>query len=303
MRKKSAWVMAAAVCGLIAAPAMADELSLTGVVRDFKRGDQNGGHPDFQTATKSGRPGYGHFKGLVTMYLNDDGKPIFNPSPINGQGSIYSADSLAQWYTDVENVNQSKTHNIKLSNGKEEKGGIYTYSSNAFYPINDKMFGNQGLSRNYHFTFELNTKFTYKPGQTFNFTGDDDVWVYINGVRVIDLGGVHGAVNGEVVLFDGKAFVLKDHIPTSTPGGIVKEMTSTMRSQMATKWKNAGLSGKGSSSDWSKYNYIDLQLGEDAPCTLAFFFAERHTTESNFRIDTSIELVEIKPTMVAPTYD
>ena len=77
--------MAAAVCGLLAAPAMADELSLTGVVRDFKRGDQTGGHPDFQTATKSGRPGYGHFKGLVTMFLNDDGKPIYNASPISGK--------------------------------------------------------------------------------------------------------------------------------------------------------------------------------------------------------------------------
>jgi fibro-slime domain-containing protein len=57
-------------------------------------------------------------------------------------------------------------------------------------------------SRNYGFTFELHAKFTYKrgTGQNFRFQGDDDVWVYINGRLVIDLGGLHSAENAEVNL-------------------------------------------------------------------------------------------------------
>lgn len=302
MKKKCAWVMAAAICGgMVAAPALADELSLTGTIRDFKRGDRTGGHLDFETAHLSGRGGYGDSKGLVTLHLDAEGKPVHDPNYTQKRGVIYSTNTFNQWFNNTDGVNMSKSFAITLENGKDEPGGIYTYSNSNFFPIDGKLFGNEGLSHNFHFTFELNTKFTYKPGQTFNFRGDDDVWVYINGVRVIDLGGVHGAVTADFFLFDGKAYVLKNHIPA---GGIVKSMTSNDRTAAAKLWKDSDLgSSRDNDSEWNNYNYIDLGLGEDAQCKLAFFFAERHTTQSNFRIDTSIELIEIKPTTVKPTYD
>lgn len=55
---------------------------------------------------------------------------------------------------------------------------------------------------NFHFTTEVTHWFKYdaaKPA-TLAFTGDDDVWVFLNGVLAVDIGGVHGPANGSVVV-------------------------------------------------------------------------------------------------------
>jgi len=287
----------AAVCGLLAVPALADQLELTGVLRDFKRGDRGGGHLDFETAHMSGRGGYGHVIGLVTPYLSDDLKPVYNPVR-PAKDTIYSAHTLDQWYRDDDSLCLSKALVLTLDNSQDQAGGVYTYQSDSFFPLDGQLFGNQNFSHNYHFTFELHTSFSYAPGQYFTFIGDDDVWVYVNGQQVIDLGGVHPAVTGSVLLFDGKAFVEREDFATSARVHLV---TSALAAEFAQKWQAAQLPGACPISYGDKY--VDLGLDDSDACTLDFFFAERHTTESNFRIDTSIQLVEVQPTTVSALYD
>jgi fibro-slime domain-containing protein len=104
---------------------------------------------------------------------------------------------------------------------------------------------------NYHFTFEMTANFVYKrgAGQVFTFAGDDDVWVFVDGKLVIDVGGVHGPISQTVDL---------DRVE-----GLVD--------------------------------------GQSYP--LKFFFAERHTTGSNCRIETSLNLVPAQLPATSALYD
>jgi hypothetical protein len=65
-------------------------------------------------------------------------------------------------------------------------------------------------------------------------------------------------------------------------------------------WLKAGDVGPASQG---KGQYIAMGGATMNECTLDFFFAERHTTQSNFRIDTSMNLVAQPPTTISPLYD
>jgi fibro-slime domain-containing protein len=71
---------------------------------------------------------------------------------------------------------------------------------------------------NFHFTSEVRYWFTYDSATTYvlDFTGDDDVWVFINKQLVLDLGGIHTAVNGRLEITAARATATVT--PTEPPG-------------------------------------------------------------------------------------
>ena len=212
-------------------------------------------------------------KNIVTDVLGADGKPVYNST--EQVQTVASKESFDQWYRDVPGVNKSAPLSITL---EKTGSGMYQYSTDSFFPINDRMYGpikdevgefitapdsdswmyglwtdgeyvdsegetQQGAgykNRNYHFTYELHQQFTYKGGEVFEFVGDDDVWVYINGKRVIDLSGVHKPETARVTL------------------------------------------------DAAKAAELGLEVGKNY--SFDFFFAERNFSGSDFTITTSLDL-------------
>jgi len=158
-------------------------LTLMGTVRDF-----NDTHPDFEKENEFD-------PGIVQATLGGDKKPVYAGQ--EGNPTTHGQAAFDQWYRNVPGVNLSTPLTIILENSVPTPN-IYTYANGAFFPIDGMLLGNQDRPHNYHFTLEVHSRFTYQGGELFNFTGDDDLWIFINNQLALDLGGLHGAMSGSV---------------------------------------------------------------------------------------------------------
>lgn len=187
-----------------------------------------------------------------------------------------SAENFAQFDTKTKNFTV-----YKVPGSCGNAVGLQSYPKHgSFFPFNT--LGNSviehtangsgiyGISTNpdYHFGMTMSAKFIQpKDGKiqgndmVFEFSGDDDVWVYIDGVLVLDIGGVHNAASGSINFANGNVTVGNNN-------------NLNLR-QLFADAKTTGdfVSGENRFADYTMHtiNFYYLERGEgDSNCKLKF---------------------------------
>lgn len=173
--------------------------------------------------------------------------------------------SGSYYLKDVGNKNWSKN----VNSSSNTYGVSNTY---GFFPFNETAAACSASNYNYGFGTKLEFKFRLTDNGTvvgtdgnehpikFNFSGDDDVWVYVDGNLALDVGGAHGKVTGHID-FSGSS--------TNKTATVSKTKKSLNKSSIGGEKTPSSFEIKGSNSDEH---------------TLTMFYMERGMWESNMKV-------------------
>lgn len=172
------------------------------------------------------------------------------------------------------------------------KGGVSDANLGQFFPFDsaDKVFDEKGnslspkqiidgsTSLNHHFGMSMTTEFVQPTnGKTtdgndmiFEFSGDDDVWVYIDGVLVGDLGGIHEKATLKINFATGAVHV--GHVDNANdPEKTIQDTTIKAMFQAA-------------GADTSNRRFSGNTFLNSSKHTLSFFYLERGAGASNMSL-------------------
>ena len=193
--------------------------------------------------------------------------------------NVNTGDNKATGTATIEYSNSTKVWSANAGNGKSE----------GFFPF-DNMTGdiknqNTGSSKEAHdlgFGMKLEIPFSINENgtidstttglpQTFNFSGDDDLWVYIDGKLVLDLGGAHKMAEGSIDF--------KNRTATSTTKVVAASaLSANGNDQTATQTYS------------NPFSWFD-NTKPDVKHTMTIYYMERGMYESNLKFNFSFHAI------------
>lgn len=239
-----------------------------------------------KNGSKSGTLGKKTFwdvRGL--LQVDDDGYYYFNADHNKaGEGKSYETANYACF---DEKANAFTVYNTwgvqKVGNG-DQQGQFFPFNSpsslDIFREDSGKLVPNTGISSqhsniNHLFGLSMITRFVQRyngktteggsEAMTFEFSGDDDVWIFIDGVLVADLGGIHDQISTSI---NFKTGVIK----------VDGQADTTLKAKMGSVYTD--------STYWN-----DNTFANDTYHTLKLFYLERGGTDSNLAMKFNLAYV------------
>lgn len=223
---------------------------------------------------QDGKAVYNNVQGLFQLkdgyyvydsYGSDGNYAVYNPTTnsfdVYDKAGVYKGDAnsetnLGQFFPFVSARKVFEEKNGQLSPIRITDG------------TNDKLNHHFGMSMTTEFVQPAGGKTTDNNDMVFEFSGDDDVWVCIDGVLVGDLGGIHEKATLDINFATGEVKV--GHIDGAN--GAEKEIEKT---NIKAKFKAAGA---------DTTNFRDNTFRDSTKHTLSFFYLERGAGASNMSL-------------------
>lgn len=241
----------------------------------------------------------GVVQGIVRNTLGSDGLPVptyanstdawnanMDPFSMNvtGHNPVQTSDNFYRWFHETA---VSKRYDREVTFTRKGKN-TYSFGRDGTFPLDDVDFSKNDEAtksgHNFHFTAHLSIpmKISADGTEHFEFSGDDDVWVFLNGKLVLDIGGLHEKISGWFTINkDGSLTTFVQHVNDTSLRTGLNPPSSSYSDYM------------GPLNDLNRSTYkdtkktINIGLKEGDVVNLDFFYAERSTTESNTNVTIS----------------
>ena len=213
-----------------------------------------------------------------------------------------------QYFLKSSTENRERSRNLDSNSAQKSinKNG-QSVSSYGYFPFNETATAGRASTYNYGFGTKLQMDFTLtddgkvetekadgtkeKTSIKFFFSGDDDVWVFIDGQLALDVGGAHGKVSGllefgETDTKDGKKNSVTAYVSRVKKGGTSdndKDETNGNRAVKTVTYNGEKISFYAESTPLVAKD-TPLVLDKGQKHTLTMYYMERGMWESNMAV-------------------
>lgn len=140
-------------------------------------------------------------QGMVGFELDERYLPIAKSGDLITNRGLFD---MSRWFSEVEGKSKAFIGTIRLDYNPDDAS--FSFHQNSFYPLDKVEYDKSEVvnkdGHNHLFTMNFAVPFTVlaNGNESFMVTADDDTFVYVGDKLVLDMGGIHDAMSGEVAI-------------------------------------------------------------------------------------------------------